>query len=153
MIRFLVEANAFLYEFPDNIIFRDSANGDMKLIEYHRGEFIYRNYIIGFRSTHGTILIIKSGKPVWILTYEGGVLDHGSSEETVRKIYGFVRRNIARSTLCHPIRGPNGCREGKMNYSNSFFGNTNKFNGSENVTLEDQTLIYRLNYSGGDVIF
>lgn len=153
MIEFLVEANTFLYRYPDNIIFRETANGDMKLIEHRRDNFIYRNYIIGFRALHGTILVIDAGKPVWILTYEGGVADHGASEDAIRKIYGFVRKNLSRATMEHPIRGPNEYHDGKMNYSNSFFGSINKFNGSETVALDNQKLIYKMNYSGGDVIF
>ncbi len=153
MIEFLVEANNFLYRFPDNIIFRDTANGDMKLVEHRRGDFIYRNYIIGNRSLHGTILVLKDGKPVWVLAYEGGVLDHLMSDDTVRKIYAFVRKNLSRATLEHPIRGPNEYHEGKLHYSNSFYGHIDKFNGSETVTLEDQKIIYKLNYTGGDIIF
>jgi len=153
MIEFLVEANNFLYSFPDNIIFRDTANGDMKLVEHRRGDFIYRNYIIGNRTLHGTILVIKANKPIWTLTYEGGVLDTLISDDSVRKIYAFVRKNLSRATLKYPIRGPNEYHEGKMNYFNGIYGNIGKFNGSETVILENQTPIYKLNYSGGDIIY
>ncbi|NDL63590.1 DUF5680 domain-containing protein [Acerihabitans arboris] len=153
MIAFLVEANKFLYRFPDNIIVKDTHSGDMKLIEHCRDDFIYRNYYVGYRSLNGKILILRDNKPIWVMAYEGGAINHEDSDDCVRKIYRFVRQNLARSTVEQPIRGPAEFQDGKMHYNNSFFGSINKYNGAETVTLEDQRIIYRLSYSGGDVIF
>ncbi|HEY0208796.1 DUF5680 domain-containing protein [Acerihabitans sp.] len=153
MIAFLVEANKFLYRFPDNVIVKDTPSGDMKIIEHCRDNFIYRNYFVGYRSLTGKVLILQNAKPIWVLTYEGGVTNHEDSDDCVRRIYAFVRRNLARATLDQPIRGPSEYHDGKMCYNNSFFGSINKFNGNETVSLSDQRLIYSLSYSGGDVIF
>ncbi|WP_413723561.1 DUF5680 domain-containing protein [Sodalis sp. RH24] len=153
MIKFLVEANKFLYKFPDNILIRDTLSGDMKVIEHCSDNFIYRNYYVGYRSLNGKILILKDNKPIWIMTYEGGVINHEDSDDSVRKIYAFVRQNLARSTLEQPIRGPSEFQDGKMIYNNRFFGTINKFNGTETVTLGNLRLIYSLSYSGGDVIY
>lgn len=153
MIPFLVEANRFLYTSPENIIIRDSLNGDMKYIEYCRGDYIYRNYFIGYRKINGTILILKNKKPLWIMAYEGGVLDTGTSDDSVKKIYMFVRQNLARSTIVQAIRGPSEFFNDKMAYRNRFYGTIHKFNGTETVTRDGAVLIYTLIYSGGDVKF
>jgi|SRR5476649_1492699 len=153
MIPFLVEANQFLYRYPDNIIIRDTQNGDMKLIEYCRDDYIYRNYFVGFRKVNGTILILLNNLPIWIMTYEGGVTDLTITTDGVRKIYAFVRQNLARATVIEAIRGPSEFHNDRMNYRNRFFGTLQKFNGTETVTLKAQQLVYSMNYSGSDVIF
>ncbi|WP_410014772.1 DUF5680 domain-containing protein [Sodalis sp. C49] len=153
MIPFIVEANHFLYRFPENIIIKDSPNGDMKLIEYSRDNYIYRNYFIGYRKTNGTVLILKDKKPIWIMTYEGGVSDLDLSDDGVKKIYTFVRQNLARATIVQAIRGPSEFHNDKMSYRNRFFGSMHKFNGIEKVTQEGKGLLYSLIYSGNDVIF
>src|SRR5471030_558832 len=153
MIPFLVEANNFLYRFPDNVIIKNSPGGDMKLIEYCRGDYIYRNYYIGYRKVNGTILVLKNKKPLWILTYEGGVSDLDTSDESVRKIYKFVSQNLARSTVVQAIRGPSEFHNDKMTYRNRFYGTIHKFNGTETVTQDGILLIYTLIYSGSDVLF
>lgn len=153
MIPFLVEANQFLYRFPDDIIIRDTPSGDMKLIEYCRDEYIYRNYFVGYRKVNGTILILINNKPVWIMVYEGGVADLDMSTDDVRKTFAFVRQNLARSTVIEAIRGPSEFHNDKMDYRNRFFGTIRKFNGTETVSLKNQQLVYSMNYSGNDVIF
>ncbi|MFA3760058.1 DUF5680 domain-containing protein [Yersinia sp. 2466 StPb PI] len=152
MILFLVEANNFLYSFPDDLIIRPSPNGDMKMIEYCKGEYIYRNYFIGYRRVNGIILILKNNKPVWIMTYEGGVSDITISDGSVNAINRFVRQNLARATIVQAIRGPSEFHNDKMNYQNRFFGSIHKFNGVETVMGEGELLMYELNYSGSDVI-
>lgn len=152
MIPFLVEANHFLYSSPDDLLIRSSPNGDMKMIEYCKGEYIYRNYFIGHRRINGIILILKNNKPMWIMTYEGGVSDINISDGSINAIYRFVRQNLARSTIVQAIRGPSEFHNDKMSYRNRFFGSIHKFNGVETVMGEGKSLIYELNYSGSDII-
>ncbi|TPG60777.1 DUF5680 domain-containing protein [Ewingella americana] len=152
MIPFLVEANHFLYSHPDNVIIKNSPNGDMQLIEYCRGEYIYRNYYIGYRKVNGIILVLKNKKPIWIMTYEGGVSNIDTSDGHVNSINKFVRQNLARSTIIQAIRGPSEFHTDKMSYRNRFFGSINKFNGIETVTGEGKVIIYTLMYSGSNVI-
>ncbi|MEA9389677.1 DUF5680 domain-containing protein [Acerihabitans sp. TG2] len=153
MIPFLVEANQFLYRFPDNLIIRDTANGDMKLIEYSRDDYIYRNYFVGYRQVNGTIVVLINNEPVWIMAYEGGMTDLDLPADDIRKIFSFVRQNLARATVVEAIRGPSEFHNDRLDYQNRFFGTIHKFNGTETVMLKNQQLVYSLNYTGNDVIF
>lgn len=141
MKNFLIEANRFLFNDPHKLVIKESSYNDMKLIEYHRQDYSYRNYFTEGRSVYGQIIISHKKIPVWCMQFQGGVVNETLDERTARHLKYVARKNRGLADDRYPIRGPRENEFSEFHYQNDIFGDVEKFQGQE--------MIHR----GGDVYF
>lgn len=145
---FLVEANRFLYGFPEKLIIKSLPQNDMKLIEYHKDKYSYRNYFTEGKLVYGQIIISFSDSPLWCMQYHGGVTCEHIDERMERKLKFISLKNQGLADSRNPIRGPRENVYSGLHYSNDIFGTVCKFQGQE-VIENHGKVFFMMKMSGG----
>jgi hypothetical protein len=114
-------------------------------LEYAEGEFLYRDIYFGMKFFVGQETVYVQGKPVWSMSYAGGVAE---GEEDAREVYAFLRKAMRQVTPERPYRGPESYREGVFQYSDRHTGGLDHFSGVETIERNGRQ-VYKLHYSGG----
>ena len=115
-------------------------------------EFIYDDYRyvdIYFGSLHfsGIEVVYLKDKPLWAMTYSGGMVRHTEKAESV---YVFLRQALLDPDPNIPVRGPEYLAVGDYTYSFSAGGTLERFSGRETIK-EGTEILYSLDFSGGNV--
>jgi hypothetical protein len=150
LIKFIVEAKKASY----------AAQGDMssvtpllpgtKQLEYRLGDYFYRDIYAGMLNFTGQEIVYLQGKPVWSMSYAGGLLP-GADKSQTRNIYSALREALRLVCVEYPFRGPEKYSNAHYSYTNVTNGTLNQFNGHE-VISNGRINVYELFYSGGMVI-
>lgn len=151
MKEFLIQANRFLYSNPDSIIIKSLPQNDMKLIEYQRDNYFYRNYFTEGATVYGQVIISQNNRPLWAMQYHGGVTSGQFDERTVRILKSIAMKNQGYSDEQFPIRGPRENRFAEWIYSNDFFGSVGKFQGQEIIQMRGE-ICYSMKMTGGSLV-
>jgi hypothetical protein len=150
MKEFLIEANRFLFSYPDKLIIKNLPLSNMKIIEYHRDNYSYRNYFTEGRRTCGQIIISLSDMPIWCMQFQGGVVKDGVDERTARHLKLIARKNRGLSDERFPIRGPRENLFSEYHYHNDIFGCLKQFQGQE-VIQKDGDIYFTMKLLGGEL--
>jgi Domain of unknown function (DUF5680) len=121
-----------------------------KQLEFTDGPWHYRDVYYGFQSFAGLEVVERWGRPVWAMTYVGGVVNSRATVPQVRILYGFLRAALREVPSTHPFRGPPLYRTGSLQYVCEWSGDVGNFCGTERILLGTRRL-YSLNFSGGSV--
>ena len=119
-----------------------------KQLEYREGLFFYRDIYVGMAYFVGQETVAYQDRPVWAMSYAGGVVPAVQDRAAIGAIYAFLRRALQQGTVAQPYRGPAMVREGTYVYTNQSEGTLEAFWGHERITDHAQP-IYALHYSGG----
>jgi hypothetical protein len=117
-------------------------------LEYRAGPFFYRDIYSGMAYFVGQEIASYQDRPVWSMSYAGGVIPSITDPAAVGAIYAFLRLALRQGTATQPYRGPQVLREGSYRYSNQIEGALDAFWGHERIT-DGGHLVYELRYSGG----
>ncbi len=121
-------------------------NQSMQL-EYREGDWFYRDIYYGTSFFSGMEVIYLLGKPLWSMTYSGGV-DLGVDAQKTRQLYNFLRSALSDLPIKFPVRGPTNFSDKMYDYKMRSNGNLIGFSGYETIQRGD-TELYSLTFSGG----
>ena len=121
-----------------------------KQLEYRNGDYLYRDIYFGFAFFTGQEIVEYRDRPVWSMTYSGGVLDSDAPKETVGAIYAFLREALRQVDVESIYRGPRQFESGAYRYVNEFEGSPACFHGRELILLDGRA-VYELFYGGGTI--
>lgn len=96
----------------------------------------------------GQEIVYRREKPVWSMSFAGGVIPADRELPEQRAIYAFLRMALRQGTADQPYRGPSILRDDRYVYTNQSDGSLEKFSGHERIACDDQR-VYELHYTGG----
>jgi hypothetical protein len=119
-----------------------------KQLEHSEGDWHYCDIYFGMTRFAGLELVRFKGKPVWAMSYSGGLTSVSTPPADVGAIYRFLRAALMKTDAAIPLRGPPNYADGAFRYVSRTVGSLAAFNGEESIA-HDSVDVYRLIYSGG----
>lgn len=115
--------------------------------EYAAGPYLYRDIYVGMARLAGQEMIYYEDRPIWSMSYAGGVVPALAQPDEVARIYAFLHAALRQVTPERPFRGPALYREGDFEYRDESTGALEAFHGHETIHRAGQT-VYTLRYGG-----
>ena len=146
---FLVKAKIATYASGSDEFSVNPALANAHQLEYAEGELRYCDIYYGGLHFIGMETVFQAGKPIWGMSYYGGVLTE-SSDELIAGMPAFLKAALREIPHEAPFRGPASYLKGDYVYENEIHGDLFSFHGTEIIRIRDQA-IYQLHYSGGRI--
>ncbi|MEK7464475.1 MAG: DUF5680 domain-containing protein [Patescibacteria group bacterium] len=147
LINFLINAKKSTYA---------SAQGDSKKVLadsskefiYSEGDLTYRDRYFGSDSFAGEEVVFSNNEAIWVMNYQGSILDKTISE---KEVYGFLKKALLNVTEEMPFRGPSEFTQNDYSYKCEFEGYLELFRGTETILYKSMK-IYELSFHGGIIV-
>jgi hypothetical protein len=142
---FLVHANKSGYG-NESVKPIEKTDGS-KTITFSDGEWDFHDSYFGGEPFGGREVIFYQKKPMWMMTYYGGVFDPSINFHDVYKILRQALLNFPEEM---PVRGPEKIELEDWVYTNKIDGDFADFSGVEEISFKGKA-VYRTRYQGGEV--
>jgi hypothetical protein len=119
-----------------------------KQLEYREGDLSYRDIYFGMTYFVGQEVVQAGERPIWSMSYAGGLSAGITDRGDALAIYAFLRKALLDIGEDRPFRGPPQFEQGDFRYVNASEGDVAEFHGEEQIFLAE-TCVYRLRYGGG----
>ncbi|UCG95505.1 MAG: hypothetical protein JSV92_00430 [archaeon] len=147
LAKFLVEAKKKTYAAEGKEI--EPERKGFKELEYKKGKWYYRDSYTGFFLAPGQELVRYDGKPVWSMSYSGGMKEEFHDDiEFAKETFAFLKKALAGVEESRPFRGPERLEEGEFLYVDESEGDIKQFKGTEKIFYNDKE-VFSQNYIGG----
>jgi hypothetical protein len=147
-VDFLLTAKRATYAGQDDEATVTSLVPGSKQLEYHDGDYLYRDIYFGMAYFVGQEVVSYRGQAVWSMSYAGGVVPARRDRPDPRAIYTFLRLALQHGSESEPYRGPATFSRDSLTYTNSSSGNLDAFWGIEEIVY-DGARVYECRYAGG----
>ncbi len=145
---FLAEAKRHAYASQgDDASVLPLLSGSRQL-EYGNGLFFYRDVYFGVAYFVGQETLYWLEQPHWSMSYAGGVDKAITLVAQIHSIYAFLRTALRQVSPDHIFRGPLTFSRDDFEYSTSYEGEFDAFQGAEVIRHRGQ-IVYTLHYNGG----
>lgn len=152
-LAFLIEAKRRTY--APAVVADDTAAVAQPLLpgarqlEYAEGVWLYRDISVGRARFAGQEMVYHQERPVWSMSYAGGVVPALASPDEVERVYAFLRTALGLAAPERPFRGPHQhSSAGGWEYRDESWGDVLAFHGHETIHHGGVT-VYTLRYGGG----
>jgi hypothetical protein len=158
LARFLVDAKKHTWAAGAQTITPERA--DFKEIPFTDGHWHYldsytRSYARSVLA-HGDEVVRYKRRPVWLMSYRGGMLPEFQKDRKLTKeTFEFLRKVLLNVDTDFPFRGPAIYIDtGRFEYHNSISGTIADFTGTEVICDRhgDKTKLYQAYYLGGLIV-
>ena len=123
-----------------------------KELEFIDGDWNYRDSYVGYYCAPGQEVVRFQGKPVWAMSYDGGIVRSDWGNLNLAKNAFFVlKQALSQVNESRPFRGPSKVWIGNHLYQNEVEGDITRFNGREEISLIDK-IIFEQKYLGGLIV-
>lgn len=147
LAQFLVAAKRATYASRgDNASVTPLLSGSRQL-EFQLGSVLYRDIYFGFTFFVGQETVYENEKPIWAMSYAGGMMDANAAVEAVYKFLQFALRQV---DVANPYRGPGLIRGEGFQYTCQTNGALENFWGIERIS-QNRGIVYELRYHGGHI--
>ncbi len=121
-------------------------------LEFKEGDWGYRDSYCGFFRAPGQEVVRFNGKPVWNMSYDGGMVkSFHNDREFAKKTFGFLQKAMSRIDENKPFRGPEKFKEGDYEYNMKVDGGITDFKGIEKMLFKNK-IVFIQNFMGGLII-
>lgn len=148
LVHFLLQAKCHTYASQGDTATVIPLVPGTKQLEYRDGLFVYRDIYVGMAYFVGQEIVSYQDRPVWSMSYAGGVSATIRDRAQMGTIYAFLRLALRQGTVAQPARGPAVVRDGSYIYMHQSHGTLEAFWGDERIT-DNTGQVYELHYSGG----
>ena len=148
LIHFLLHAKRRTYASQGDAASNAPLLLGSKQLEYREAPFFYRDVYFGMSFFVGQETVYFRERPVWSMSYSGGVIPEITGSDELRRIYAFLRHALQQVAYERPFRGPQIYHEGSYRYLDATQGDVGRFRGEEIIFRGDKQ-IYQLRYGGG----
>lgn len=125
---------------------------DFNELEFKEGDWEYRDSYCGFFRAPGQEIVRFNSKPVWGMSYDGGMIKgFHNDKELAKKTFGFLQKAMSRIDNKKPFRGPEKFKEGDYEYNMQVDGDITDFKGTEKILLKNK-IVFLQNFMGGLII-
>lgn len=150
LANFLVRAKVAAYAGDGKEL--EPERKDFKELEYTEGDLYYRDSYVGAYRAPGQEVVRESGKPIWIMSYDGGMVEkYYGDKETESQAIVVLKEALKAVTPDIPYRGPKELVKEDWRYVNEIEGDIKGFKGNEKIFHGDE-LVFEQNYIGGLVV-
>ena len=118
-------------------------------LEFQKGKWMYRDIYQGMSFFTGMETVYYEDKPVWAMSYSGGILPEVDTIKTT-KAYEFLRSALMLVPEQLPIRGPLEYSLDEFVYGMKLEGSLDRFFGGEEIHFMDDC-IFKLSFAGGNI--
>lgn len=119
-----------------------------KQLEYREAPFFYRDIYFGMISFVGQEVVYFRERPVWSMSYSGGVSPEITERDEVGRIYAVLQQALQLVAYERPYRGPQVYHVDPYRYLDNTQGDITRFRGEEMI-MRGGKRVYELRYSGG----
>ncbi len=116
-------------------------------LEFQLGNVLYRDIYFGMTFFVGQETVYENEKPIWAMSYAGGITDENANVGAVYKFLQFALRQVEVAT---PYRGPGLIRGDDYQYTCQTNGTLENFWGIERIS-QNRGVVYELRYHGGKI--
>lgn len=135
LARFLVKAKYHTYAGGGREI--PSQRPGFKELEFAEGDWEYRDSYAGFYSAPGQEIVRFQGKPVWAMSYSGGMnTKYHGQRDFAELTFTFLRKALLMLKESRPFRGPENFLEEDYEYIDSSDGDITDFRGTERILFQ-----------------
>ena len=150
LAEFIVEAKKSAYAGDGNEV--PPQRPGFKELEHSKGDYVYRDSYKGFFQAPGQEVVWYKGEPVWIMSYNGGMLEeYQKNVGFALKTFSFLKKALSEVNAEKPYRGPELLEENEWKYINNIKGSLTNFRGKEKIYF-NKKLVFEQDYFGGLVI-
>ena len=147
----IVEANKFGYAGLGSGHYQKADDGSFRFrhnVHFPKsGHWEYRDRFVGGEPFGGVIEVSLDRKIIWMMFYHGSVAEEVFPEDKP-KVLEFLQAALRKAPSEFPCRGPEHFQQGPFQYRNDWFGQLDRFNGSE-VIRDFKDPVFHCNYVGG----
>ena len=122
-----------------------------KQLEYYEAPFFYRDIYFGMTTFAGQETVYFRERPVWAMSYAGGILTESTRPDEVHQVYAFLRQALQLVAYERPFRGPQTYRSGSYRYLDTTQGEIARFRGEEMI-MSGNKRVYELRYAGNTLL-
>jgi hypothetical protein len=116
--------------------------------EYYEAPFLFRAISFGLASFVGQETVYFRERPIWAMSYAGGILPTLSHAEEIHHLYIFLQQALQLVTYERPFRGPQRYCAEPYRYLDSTQGDITRFRGEE-IIVRANIRLYDARYAGG----
>ncbi|MBD3155384.1 MAG: hypothetical protein GF368_01890 [Candidatus Aenigmarchaeota archaeon] len=150
LCQFLVKAKIQTYAGDGKRV--EPERSDFKELEFSEGEWCYRDSYTGFYRAPGQEVVRYKGKPIWIMSYSGGMKPkYHEKLKFSKQTYNFLKEALKRVKVSSPFRGPESFKKGDYEYINKVEGNVKAFKGEEKIFYKGEE-VFSQDYIGGLIV-
>jgi len=121
-------------------------------LEYREGDMEYRDSYAGFYCAPGQEVVRFKGKPIWAMSYNGGMIKKYQEDEAFSgRTFAFLKEGLKRVDKSRPFRGPDSFKDGDFEYIDETEGDITLFNGCEKILYKGEE-VFRQHYLGGLIL-
>lgn len=147
LVAFIRAAKQATYAAQGGVASVEPRIAGSKQLEFRDGPLTYHDIYVGMSRFVGQEMVFENGRPIWSMSYAGGVRDTTSPDGTVA-IYAHLRAALLLAPTSLPVRGPAEHVAGDLRYTCQAEGDLTWFQGLECITSGART-VYELRFSGG----
>lgn len=150
LTRFLVKAKVNTYAINGKEI--PSQRPGFKELEFIEGNWEYRDSYTGFYFAPGQEIVRFKGKPVWAMSYNGGINEkYHSNLDFAKQTYKFLKEALKRVEESRPFRGPKNFKQEGYEYVDKSEGDIRFFRGTEKIFYKGKEVFIQ-DYLGGLIL-
>lgn len=115
--------------------------GGFKILSFTEGDYEYIDTYTGFFRSRGQEVVRFKGKPVWIASYGGGMVEE--NEALAMETFGFLKKAfLTDEPQFQTFRGPHSLKEGDWEYSYKQEGEIEEFTGYEEIRHQGKLVFF-----------
>lgn len=119
-----------------------------KEIEYREEDWYYRDSYAGFYCAPGQEVVYFQNKPVWVMSYGGGMLpDYHSGIDLAHRTFDFLKEALLAMDKDKPFRGPEIYKSRDWTYISEVNGDIADFHGREKIFF-GRGLVFQQRFDG-----
>jgi len=146
LAKFLVEAKKNTYAADGKEVGPERKG--FKEFEYRRGKWYYKDSYVGFFMAHGQEVVRYEEKPVWVMSYSGGMKEDFQNDiEFAKETFSFLKKALSKVEESRPFRGPRLFEKNGFIYMNEYYGDIKNFRGIELINCKGKN-VFKQNYIG-----
>jgi len=150
LANFLVRAKKQAYAGDGNEI--PPQRPGFKELEYVEGDMEYRDSYSGFYFAPGQEVVRFQGRPVWAMSYSGGMRpEYHGQRDFAKQTFMFLKRALSNVKGSRPFRGPENLIDGEWQYTDSSEGDITDFKGTEHIFFMGKEVFMQC-YIGGLIV-
>ena len=147
-LAFLLDAKRRTYAAPDNALAAQPLLPGARQLDYANSIWLYRDISVGQARFAGQEMVYHQDRPIWSMSYAGGVVPALAAPTEVERVYAFLHVALGLLVPERPFRGPQLHAAGAWEYRDESWGDLTAFHGHETIRHGGVT-IYTLRYGGG----
>lgn len=137
---FIKKAGQSTYASSDVESVNYDKNG-FKELNFAENDYIYKDTYTGFFRSRGIEIVSHKGKPVWVATYGGGMMEEDA--QLAMQTFSFLKKAFLTDEAdFQTFRGPHLLQRDIWRYVYEQQGNIEEFHGYEEIYLDNKLVFF-----------